>query len=263
MTQALGANDRLTREVEHFDRHYAAETAEGITPLNDYDRIRYSDPPANTIFPREYYYHLLSPLKGKEILEIACGNGKDASIAAVNDAQVYAYDVSEKSVELTRRRAGINGVSNNVHVETAAQIDHAFTGRQFDAIMGYAALHHLPLENLAQQIQHRLKPGGVAVFAEPVINSKTLNLLRKCIPYALEEMTEDEQPLNNRMIKQLAKPFDRMVRREFHLTSRIAPLFPNNWPLCVMLHKLDDWLLKIPFMRPFATVVVFALHRDR
>ncbi len=263
MTQAVGVNTRMDREIEHFDRHYAAEAAQGIIPLNDYDRLRYSDPPADTIFPREYYYHLLSPLKGKAVLEIACGNGMDASIAAVNGAEVFAYDISEKSVELTRRRAMVNGVSNQVHAEVCGEFMEAFPGRQFDAVMGYAALHHLPLDHLADQVHKRLKPGGVAVFAEPVVNSKSLDFIRKRIPLALEEMTEDEQPLNDRMIREFARPFDRLVRREFQLVSRVWPLFPDNWMLCLGLHKLDSWLLKLPILRRFATVVVFALYRDK
>ena len=59
----------LEREQEHFDQHYADEAAQGIAVLSDYDQVRYTQPPANTIFPREYYYHLLGNLKGKSKYE--------------------------------------------------------------------------------------------------------------------------------------------------------------------------------------------------
>ncbi len=263
MSQAVANDPRLAREIEYFEHHYAEEAARGIDPLCARDRVRYTTPPANTIFPREYYYHLLAPLKGKDTLEVACGNGIDASICAHNGANVHAYDLSAKSTEMVRRRAHVNGVSDRVKLQVTGQFTDAFPGQSFDAIIGYAALHHIPLEGLAEQVYDRLRPGGVAVFAEPVINSRWLHALRKCVPYYIFEPTEDEKPLDDDAINQFAKPFDRIVRREFQLTSRLWPMFPNNWPLAVALHKLDHYLLKVPPLGRFATVVVFGLYRDR
>ena len=129
--------------------------------------------------------------------------------------------------------------------------------------VGYAALHHVPIQGLSEMVYDRLKPGGVAVFAEPVINSKLLNHLRSCIPFNHVTPTEDEVSLTDSDILEFAKPFDRIVRREFQCVSRIWPLFPNNWPLTVGLHWLDHYLMKIPVLRRFASVSVFALYRDR
>jgi 2-polyprenyl-3-methyl-5-hydroxy-6-metoxy-1,4-benzoquinol methylase len=252
----------LKREAEHFNKHYADEAARGITPLTDFDKLRYTAPPANTIFPREYFYHLLAPLRGKDVMEIAAGNGIDASLCAHNGATVHAYDLSEKSIDMVRRRAKVNGVAHRVHTEVTGDFDTAFLGQTFDAILGYAALHHLTdLNTLNQRIFDRLNPGGVAVFAEPVVNSKALDRLRKMIPYSIHDMTEDETPMNDKSIADFAWPFERMARREFQLTSRLWPVFPSNWPLAVALHKLDAGLLKLPMMRRFATVVVFGLYK--
>ncbi len=250
------------REAEHFNQHYTQEAACGITALTDFDRVRYSAPSARTIFPREYFYHLLAPLKGKQTLEIAAGNGIDASLCAHNGAEVHAYDLSEKSIDLVNQRAQVNGVAHRVSTQATGDFNNAFPGETFDAILGYAALHHLPdLDQLSQQVYDRLNPGGVAVFAEPVVNSQVLDRLRKLVPYSIHEMTEDEVPMDDKRIAEFAKPFDRMVRREFQLTSRLWPIFPNNWPLAVALHKLDSGLLRLPFMRRFATVVVFGVYK--
>lgn len=252
----------LQREAEHFNKHYADEAARGITPLSDFDKLRYTAPSADTVFPREYFYHLLAPLRGKDVLEIAAGNGIDASLCAHNGATVHAYDLSEKSIDMVRRRAKVNGVSHRVHTEVTGDFDSAFLGQTFDAILGYAALHHLTdLDTLNRRIYDRLNPGGVAVFAEPVVNSNALDRLRKLVPYSIHEMTEDETPMNDQSIADFAWPFERMVRRDFQLTSRLWPVFPNNWPLAVALHKLDAGLLKLPFMRRFATVTVFGLYK--
>lgn len=262
MTQAT-IQPRLDREAEYFERHYADEASQGIAPLSDHDKRRYTNPPANTVYPREFYYHLLAPLKGKRTLEIACGNGIDACLCAHNGAEVSAYDLSSKSIDLVRRRAEVNGLSDRMRLQVTGQFDQAFRGEKFDAILGYAALHHIPLEGLAEQVYDRLKPGGVAVFAEPVINSTALHAIRRCVPYYFFPPTEDEVPLNDRQISDFSKPFDRVVRREYQMLSRIWHFFPNCWPLVSGLHHLDAMLLKLPFLRRFATVVVFALYRDR
>ncbi len=257
------ADQRLAREIEFFEEHYAQEFAAGIEPLSEYDRARYTAPPANTIFPREYYYHLLAPLQGKKILEIAAGNGIDASLCAHNGAEVHAYDLSSESIKMVRQRATVNGVIDQVQTQVTGHFDQAFEGETFDHILGYATLHHLPFLDLAQQIYDRLKPGGCAVFAEPVVNSKMLDRLRQCVPYSFFDPTEDEVPLNDTDIALFAEPFDRIERRDFQLTSRIWPAFPQMWSLVVGLHKLDSYLLKLPWMRRFASVSVFALYRDK
>ena len=262
MTQAA-VEHRLAREVEHFNGHYAREAGRGVPPLSEFDRQRYADPPADTIFPREFYYHLLAPLKGKSILEIACGNGIDACISAHNGAQVHAYDLSHAAVELVRQRAKVNDLDQRISLQVTGDFTAAFAGQTFDAILGYATLHHLPLAELAGQVYDRLKPGGVAVFAEPVINSKLLHRVRRCIPYSFHQDTEDEQPLNDRDIENFARPFQRVVLRRFQCVSRLWPMFPNNFALAKALHRIDHHLMKVPALRRFATVAVFGLYRDR
>ena len=129
--------------------------------------------------------------------------------------------------------------------------------------MGYATLHHLPMQTLAEQVYDRLHPGGIAVFAEPVINSPMLHRLRRCIPYSFHQDTHDERPLDDRAIAAFARPFDRLVRRRFQCVSRLWPMFPDNFALAKALHRLDHYLMKIPALRRFATVAVFGLYRDR
>lgn len=263
MPNAVHLSGRLAREFEHFEQHYAQEAAGGIHPLSAFDKRRYANPPAHTIFPREYYYHLLAPLAGKDVLEIACGNGIDASICAHLGANHHAYDITEQSIRMTAQRARVNGVTDRVHLQVCGDFPQAFPGQKFDHVIGYAALHHVPMDGLSQMVYDRLKPGGVAVFAEPVINCQVLNRLRQLVPFRHVTPTQDEIPLNDSDIARFAQPFDRMVRREFQCLSRVWPFFPNNWPLAVTLHWLDSYLLSVPALRRFASVVVFGLYRDR
>ena len=256
-------NARLVREAEFFDQVYAQKVDYSDLILSENDKRRYVNPPANTIFPKEYYYHLLAPLRGKRILEIACGEGIDTCIAAYNEAEVYAYDISKAAIDLTRKRAEANNLSSRVHLQVCDELDHAFVGEQFDAIIGFAALHHLPLPKLGEKLHRRLQVGGFAMFAEPVVNSQVLVTLRNLIPYRPGEITEDEEPLNDHVIAEIAKPLDRICRREFECVARMYRLFPQRKKLVRAVFWLDRWLLAIKPLRRFASLVVFALYRDK
>ena len=255
------AETRVDREVQHFEEVYKNEIEVGKLMLSLEDKRRFFQPPKNTRYSKEYFYHLLSPLQGKDVLEIACGGGLDSCLASLFGAKVFAYDLCPAAIELTRKRAELNGVSDKVHLQVCGSVAEAFPGQAFDAVLGFAALHHLPLSGLGEAIHARLKPGGIAVFVEPVINSQALDAFRRCIPYRPVEITEDENPLNDRDIQALADPFLRLERREFEFLSRIYPLFRNHPAIVYALHELDYHLLKIPLLRRFASVVVFSVSK--
>jgi 2-polyprenyl-3-methyl-5-hydroxy-6-metoxy-1,4-benzoquinol methylase len=254
---------RLAREQEYFDRVYTKEAASDDLLLSEKYKRDYANPPADTIFAKRYFYHLLGPLAGKTILEIACGGGIDTCLAANYGATVHAYDISQAAITLTRLRAEANGVSDRIHLQVCGDIDQAFVGEKYDAIIGYGALHHLPLHGLPEKIHARLRIPGLAVFAEPVINSRSLDFVRRLIPYRPIEITEDEKPLDDQTIAEFAAPFDRLRRREFECVARLYKLFPSHRRLVRSVFWIDSWLMRIKHLRGLASLVVFALDRQK
>lgn len=252
---------RHAREIEHFNRVYSDEAKTDSLVLRAEEKSRYLSPPATTIFSKEYCYHLMGSLRGKKVLEIACGNGTDTCLMASLGAEVYAYDISEEAIRLTEKRALANGLGDKVHLVVSGDVMDAFNGETFDVIVGFAALHHLPLEGLSEQLRSRLNPGGVAVFQEPVVNSEGLDRLRQKIPFRVVEVTDDEEPLNDASIATLAKSFNRIERREFECVSRIYPLVSSKF-LRRALFRLDRALMHLKPLRRFASVVCFGLYRD-
>jgi 2-polyprenyl-3-methyl-5-hydroxy-6-metoxy-1,4-benzoquinol methylase len=140
---------RCTREREHFGRVHADEAATSDLLVPEADQHRYAHPPRHTIYSKAYYDHLLAPLRGKKVLEIACGSGFDACLTASYGAEMYAYDLSAAAIDVARRRADVNGVSDRVHFQVCGDLKDAFRGEQFEVVMGFAVLHHLPLQGLA------------------------------------------------------------------------------------------------------------------
>lgn len=252
---------RQLHEIEHFDRVYSEEAKSDSLVLHEANVRRYVKPPANTIYSKEYCYHLMGPLAGKKILEIACGNGTDTALMARLGGDVCAYDISPEAIKLTEKRAAANGLGDRVQAQVHATFQEAFAGETFDIIVGFAALHHLPLEGLADELRQRLNPGGAAVFQEPVVNSRGLARLRQLIPIRVVEVTEDEVPLNDAAITELAQPFQRIERREFECVSRIYPFIPVRF-VRRALFRLDRALMHIKPLRRFASVVCFGLYRD-
>ncbi|MEN8220342.1 MAG: class I SAM-dependent methyltransferase [Pseudomonadota bacterium] len=55
-----------------------------------------------------------NPRKGKTFLDVACGSGhRILDVAkAFPEAKFYAFDISEKSIELARQQAAQDGVEN-------------------------------------------------------------------------------------------------------------------------------------------------------
>lgn len=253
---------RHAREIEHFDRVYSEEAKHDPLVLSQREIDRYAGVRQNTIHSKEFCFHLAGNLQGKRVLEICCGNGTDTALLAKLGAHVCAYDISPEAISLTLKRAEANGVGDRVEAVTCGDLMEAFAGQTFDVIVGFAALHHLPLEQLGEQLSSRLNPGGVAVFQEPVVNSKALDKFRRMIPYRVVEITEDEEPMNDTSIGALAKHFAKIERREFECVSRIYPLIPFRWGRN-FLFGVDRALMHLPFLRRFASVVCFGLYKAK
>ena len=75
---------------------------------------RYRRPPADTVFPLEYAFHLFGNIQGKTIVDLGFGEGLNTIILAGLGANVFSIDWSEKNLAATCRRACANGVRGNV-----------------------------------------------------------------------------------------------------------------------------------------------------
>jgi 16S rRNA (guanine1207-N2)-methyltransferase len=105
------------------------------------------------------------PVRAGRYLDLGCGYGPIACALAVSvsDAEVWAVDVNERALDLTRDNAASCSVAERV---TAAHPDDVPTDLRFDEIwsnppirVGKAALHELLLQWLP-----RLVPDGRAVL---------------------------------------------------------------------------------------------------
>jgi SAM-dependent methyltransferase len=176
---------------------------------------RYAAPPADTVHPLEYAFHLLGDVRGKTILEYGCGDGVNTLCLANRGARIVALDLSPELLAIAKRRAKLNGVRD---VEFVAGSAHnvPLPDSSVDVVFGIAILHHLDLGLASKEVTRLVRKGGVAIFQEPVRNSKLLRAARNLIPYKSPDVSRFERPLTDKELKEFARGFSSYHSRPFH-----------------------------------------------
>lgn len=109
--------------------------------------------------------HLLPPDRPLRLLDIGCGEGRNAVFFARNGYQVTAFDASAKGVEKTRQLAGEAGVQLNAFV---ANINAFCLTEPFDVLFSTGVLQYVPPEqrqDLFNNYQDHTCSGGLNVFS--------------------------------------------------------------------------------------------------
>ena len=103
--------------------------------------------------------------RDKRVLEIGCGIGTDTMNFARNAASVTAVDLSEKSLEMARKRAEVFGLTGRIRFfhGSAEQLDEIMPQETFDLIYSFGVIHHTPHpDRLLEQVRKYVRPGSTA-----------------------------------------------------------------------------------------------------
>jgi ubiquinone/menaquinone biosynthesis C-methylase UbiE len=101
--------------------------------------------------------------QGKKVLEIGCGIGTDTVSFARAGASVTAVDVSEKSLEIARRRAQVYGLTDRIRLYqgNAEKLVEFVPVEAYDLIYSFGVIHHTPNpERVLEQIRRYAHPGS-------------------------------------------------------------------------------------------------------
>lgn len=100
-------------------------------------------------------------LAGKNVLDIGCGTGWSTEQFARMGARVSAIDLTEKAVELTKKRFALYNLEADIRVGDAEQMP--YPDGAFDYVFVWGVLMHTPdTEKAIREIYRVLKPGGRA-----------------------------------------------------------------------------------------------------
>src|ERR1700682_1127505 len=101
--------------------------------------------------------------QNKRVLEIGCGIGTDTMNFARNGADVTAVDLSEKSLEMARKRAEVYGLADRIRFYHGS--GEALTGvlpaGAYALVYSFGVIHHTPHpERVLEQIRNYVHPGS-------------------------------------------------------------------------------------------------------
>jgi 2-polyprenyl-3-methyl-5-hydroxy-6-metoxy-1,4-benzoquinol methylase len=150
-----------------------------ITKVSEYwnarpCNIRHSPKPVGT---REYYdevearkynveYHIprfaqFERWNGKKVLEIGCGIGTDTMSFARAGASVTAVDLTEKSLDVARKRATVFGFEDRITFiqANAEKLSESVAVEPYDLVYSFGVIHHTPHpERMLDEIRKYVKP---------------------------------------------------------------------------------------------------------
>jgi SAM-dependent methyltransferase len=240
--------ERYAIERAKWDAH-AGDTNEPIIPPKegeDFSTWAHRDP----LLPGVAEF--LGDLRGKRVVEYGCGLGRLTVLLALSGAEVAAFDLSEASVEVAKKRARMVGVEDQVSFTIAPGEQLPFEDASFDIAFGKAVLHHLEPAAGAREMARILKPGGRAAFSEPLGTNPVVQFVRDHVPYPNKHDRGADIPLRRQDIDAWIAPFESyelrgvqllsMVERGLGFGKKIPPLreldrmmlkrWPGLWPLC-------------------------------
>ncbi|SRR5581483_4620316 len=111
---------------------------------------RYMDPPADTIYPLEFAFHLLGDVRGKTVVDFGAGDGANSILLAKRGARVISLDLSPELLDICKKRLQINGESAEVLAVSCH--DTGLPSDSIDVVFGAAILHHLDLTSAAAEV---------------------------------------------------------------------------------------------------------------
>jgi SAM-dependent methyltransferase len=248
--------ERHRSEAFHFDQMHSAASSQ---PRH------YRAHPTYPVFQRMLSL-LGADLSGRRVLEYGCGAGWVTKELARRGAWVSAFDISPEAVAKTRRMLGAAGLLDRCSVEVGAGEELKYPDESFDIAVGFAILHHLDPERALPELRRVLKPGGRAIYGEPLASNPAIRIYRRLTP---QYRTPDEAPLD---LNVLSKRVGRFARFEHHdqllLASaatvlcylpgvaRFAPSVQRS------LMRVDDVLLRlVPSAGKWAWYSIIVLER--
>ena len=234
---------------------------------------------AVTAEENKYALETMGDIEGKSILDLGCGAGESSVYFALKGARVTAVDVSKEMLHVATELAKQWDVTIDTRLMIAEDMD--LPSDSFDYVYGNGVLHHVDRKKAYNEIYRILKPGGQAIFIEPLCYNPIISVYRII---ARSVRTRGEKPFRFHDFRYLRQMFPYVKHTEFWLATqlvfvyfflvrRINPRKERYWkkviadaeklaPMYTRLLKIDNFLLtRARFLRRFCWNTVIILRK--
>ena len=172
-------------------------------------------------------------MAGKRVVDFGCGSGANTALLANRGAHVWGIDISEDLLRLAQRRLAVSGRDGGATFIAGSAHDMPFPDNSIDVVFGIAILHHLDLDLVSREVRRVLKPGGRAIFQEPVRNSAVVRFVRSLMPYRAPDISPYERPLTDEELRDSPRGSATWSVRAFGLphvqVGQVLPVVKNYW----------------------------------
>jgi len=253
---------RQQREQEYYDAF-----------SRDKSRIEVNFDPVNDREQRPWnpYWYQFGCVKdaykpGARLLDFGCGWGENSVVFAKMGYDVEGFDISEVNLQAARALGEKYGLADRLHFSSQTAEDLDFRDQSFDVVAGVDILHHVEIGPALAECRRVLKPGGLAIFKEPVENAvfdrvRNLGLMQRVFPKSPSfdrHITADEKKLTARDVRIIKRVFPRLEIRSFRILSRLDRFMPVAGGI---LEKLDYLGCLLPGFASLCGSIVLAGRR--
>ena len=228
-------DERIDREREFHNTRFSTSTRQAQDKY--YEVVEHGK--------RVYLDTVRTLARGADVLEYGCSNGVESIRLAPTCKSVVGIDISDVAIDQAAQAARRQGVTNARFLAMNAE-RMEFPDDQFDLAFGGGIVHHLDVEQAFREVARVLRPGGTAVFWEPLGHNPVINLYRRRTP---EARTADEHPLLRQDFKVAERFFSTIDVRFYGLTTLGAVPFRNTplfKPVYALTRAVDRALFLIP-----------------
>lgn len=264
----LGIETRHAHEAETYDAMASAMLADST---DEQLRVRGDRIPFHN---REHVDYLseavnqLGPLAGKRILEVGAGSGSLAVWLALQGAEVTGIDVSAGILEVARKRAELSGVAGSTRF-VHCPIEEFADDHRFDAVIGNNVVHHFERARAFGSLAELLRPGGRAVFCEPVLflpdwvrRARYSAVVRRRFPPHTH--SPDERSLDRDDLRLAEQSFGSVSWKPYQLLCRLQNFVELSDPTWNRLEAVDRAVLRrVAATRWLARMIVLTLAEPR
>ena len=183
-------NDRVKREKKAYDESDIFEESHKLQ-----SRFEHVFSCPNTSAGEDFFSRkIIEHTEDSVVLDYGCLFGALApELHKNNPKKIIGIDISENGIRIANEN---HSDIAEFHVMDAHQME--FDDSSIDLVIGRGILHHLDYEVAINEINRVLKPGGIALFNEPLRDNPGAHLFRYLTPKA---RTIDELPLSKVQIE--------------------------------------------------------------